>query len=303
MFETSKVNRLDFRVGNELAGWKVIDVMVQCMAMSVRQVRFGKNNKQILLNGREVSVNAFVREGDLITFLMENEANHFPPEPVPIDIIFENEDIMVINKQPFVVVHPTKSHPGGTIGNGIAAHFERLGINPKIRFINRLDRDTSGLLLIAKNSFAQHVVSEQMKQHFVEKRYLAVVHGRLTSEEGVIDEPIGRLEELQVERGVMAGGQPSITHYWVKERFLDATLVEIRLETGRTHQIRVHFQHLGHPLLGDSLYHVQSELINRQALHAYKLCFQLPRTLEKVCFESPIPEDISKLLETLRSIL
>ncbi|SCZ77245.1 RluA family pseudouridine synthase [Acidaminobacter hydrogenoformans] len=301
MFEHLGHDRLDFRVEPAQAGLKVIDVMVQWMDLSVRQVKNGKNRKAVLLNGRPVSVNGFVRAGDLLTYSMEIEENYFEPEEIPISVVFENEDLVLINKQPFVVVHPTKSYPAGTIGNGLAMRFKKKGINPKIRFINRLDRDTSGLLLIAKNPYAQHVVTEQMKRDEVEKRYLALVHGDLKADEGTIDAPIGRPDEERVERMVMAAGQPSTTHYWVRERFGSATLVEVRLETGRTHQIRVHFNHLGHPLVGDTLYHEASEGIDRQALHAFKLCFRLPRTKEYRCFEAPLPEDFERLLSGLRS--
>jgi 23S rRNA pseudouridine1911/1915/1917 synthase len=300
MFEQWGHDRLDFRIETDQSGLKVIDVMVQFMDLSVRQVRNGKNRKQVLLNGRTVSVNAFVRTGDLLTFQMEVEENYFEPEAIPIEVIFENDDLIILNKQPFVVVHPTRSYPSGTMGNGLAAYFQSRGMNPKIRFINRLDRDTSGLLLIAKNPYAQHVVTEQMKLDEVEKRYLAVVHGKLEQDEGTIDAPIGRPDEEQVERTVMAEGQPSVTHFWVRERFEDATLVEVRLETGRTHQIRVHFRHLGHPLFGDVLYHEASEFINRQALHAFRLCFELPRSRAHMCFEAPLPEDFERLLAHLR---
>ena len=302
MFENLGHDRLDFRVDSSQSGLKVMDVMVQWMDLSVRQVRNGKNRKAVHLNGRPVSINAFVRTGDLITYFMEIEENYFEPQAIPIEVVFENEDVVLINKQPFVVVHPTRSYPSGTIGNGLAQHFNQKGINPKIRFINRLDRDTSGLLLIAKNPYAQHVVTEQMKRDEVEKRYLALVHGRVELDEGTIDAPIGRPDDEQVERSVMEEGQASVTHYWVKERFQDATLVEVRLETGRTHQIRVHFSHLGHPLLGDTLYHEGSDLINRQALHAFKLCFRLPRAGEYQCFEAPLPEDFKRVLSILREV-
>jgi 23S rRNA pseudouridine1911/1915/1917 synthase len=302
MFEGLKSDRLDYRIEANQAGMKIIDVMVQLMDLSIRQVRDGKNRKQVLLNQRPVSVNGFVREGDLVTYVMAQEENYFPPEAISIEIVFENEDLVVVNKQPFVVVHPTKSHPWGTIGNGLAAHFMAEGINPKIRFINRLDRDTSGLLLIAKNPYAQHVVTEQMKADQVEKRYLAVVQGYVVPDEGMIDAPIGRPNEEQVERSVMTEGQASVTHFWVRERFAEATLVEVRLETGRTHQIRVHFEHIGHPLLGDTLYHQASDLINRQALHAFKLCFELPRSRVRQCFKADLPEDMALLLESLRNV-
>jgi 23S rRNA pseudouridine1911/1915/1917 synthase len=196
-------------------------------------------------------------------------------------------------------VHPTKGHPDGTIGNGIANHFQKEGFDGKIRFINRLDRDTSGLLLVAKNGYAQQIISNQMQADEVEKRYMALVFGVLEKDRDTICLPIGRPNPEDLRRAVMADGQDSITHYEVVERFEEATLVRIRLETGRTHQIRVHFAHLGHPLIGDELYGCPSDKIQRQALHSYFLKFQLPRTNEWVNLEADLPFDFKALIETM----
>ena len=174
----------------------------------------------------------------------------------------------------------------------------------KIRFVNRLDMDTSGLLVIAKNAYCQNDYTNQMKANTVEKRYISIVCGILESDSGTIDLPIGRPDPDNVARGVMEGGAPSVTHYKVIERFYDQnyTLVELLLETGRTHQIRVHMSHIGHPVLGDWLYGgVNEELISRQALHAARLTFTHPVTKKRMVLEAPLPKDMQKVLNILRS--
>lgn len=238
-----------------------------------------------------------VKVGDIIKVGFEKEDNIFEPqESVAIDVVYEDCDVLVINKQPFVVVHPTKGHPNGTIGNGVAAYFKSIMDNRKIRFINRLDRDTSGLMLIAKNSYAQQSISDQMANNTVKKCYHAIVSGDLKKSEGTLNFPIDRENEGDILRKVLPEGLPSITHYKVIEKFEHYTFVEILLETGRTHQIRVHFTHIGHPLIGDELYGGDHKLINRQALHCYEMIFDQPRTGEQIHLTCPCPEDMLKLL-------
>ncbi len=299
MFIEFETNKLVYRVSPEEVGMTMLEVLSQSMDVSSRMIRKAKDGKSIQLNGYPVSVNAKVRNNDVISVLLEQEPNIFPPEDIPIDVVFENQDLLVVNKQPYFVVHPTKGHPDGTIGNGIAKHFEEQGFDGKIRFINRLDRDTSGLLLVAKNGYAQQIISNQMQANLVEKRYMALVSGVVEKDSGTINLPIGRPDPEDLRRSVMADGQDSVTHYEVVERFKDATLVKIKLETGRTHQIRVHFTHLGHPLIGDELYGCPSDKIQRQALHSYYLRFQLPRTREWVNLEAELPFDFKALIETM----
>lgn len=296
MFIEFETNRLKYKVSSDEAGMTLIDLMMQKMEISSRMVRRAKDGKSIQVNDHPMSVNGKVRINDVVTLHLEEEPNIFEPQDIPIDIVFENQDLLVVNKQPYVVVHPTKGHPNGTIGNGIAMHFEKEAFYGKIRFINRLDRDTSGLLLVAKNGYAQQIVSNQMIADTVEKKYLALVKGRVEEDFGTINLPIGRPNPNEMHRAVMADGQASVTHFEVVERYEGATLVRIRLETGRTHQIRVHFTHLGHPLIGDELYGCPSNHIERQALHSYYLRFELPRTREEVILEAELPEDIKALI-------
>jgi 23S rRNA pseudouridine1911/1915/1917 synthase len=299
MFIEFDSNRLAYQISEDEVGLSLIEVMSQKMSVSSRMIRRSKDGKSIQLNGYVVSVNAKVRLNDVVSVELDKEPNIFPAEDIPIEVVFENHDLLVINKQPYVVVHPTKGHPDGTIGNGIAKYFEGNGFDGKIRFINRLDRDTSGLLLVAKNGYTQQIISNQMIDDAVEKRYMALVLGVVEKDSDTINLPIGRPSPEDLRRAVMDDGQDSVTHYEVVKRFKDATLVKIRLETGRTHQIRVHFAHLGHPLIGDELYGCPSDKIQRQALHSYFLKFQLPRTNEWITLEADLPYDFKALIDSM----
>lgn len=302
MFYGMETNTLEYKIEEQDLGMTLIEVLSQRMEVSSRMIRKAKPEKAILLNGNAVSVNAKVRINDCIKLILEEEPNIFEPQALPLEIVFENQDLLIVNKQPYIVVHPTKGHPDGTIGNAIAYYFSQKNFNGKIRFINRLDRDTSGLLMIAKNGYAQQIVSNQMRDDLVEKKYMALVEGCIKESVGVIDLPIGRLSETDIQRAVMSDGQPSVTHFEVVKRFKEATLVKIRLETGRTHQIRVHFSHLGHPLIGDELYGAKHTEITRQALHSYYLKLKLPRTGEWVELEAGLPNDFNELISHFESM-
>lgn len=293
-------NTLIYKILDEDAGTKLKEVLYDKMKISGRLTRKLKRSKNIFVNGYNISLGSNLRKGDIVKVIMEDEANKFEPQDIPISVVYEDMDLMIINKQPNIVVHPTKGHPDNTIANGLVNYLNKTGQRFKIRFINRLDRDTSGLLMIAKNPFAQQSLSNQMQQNRVEKKYLAVVKGRVEKDYGIIDAPIGRIESDSIHRRVIENGQRSITHYEVIERYNDASLVRLTLETGRTHQIRVHMQYIGHTLIGDELYgYVNDELINRQALHAETLKFFQPRTDEKRLVKANMPDDIKDLITKL----
>ena len=300
MFIEYESDNLKYMVEKSDEGMKLIDILATKMYVSSRLIRKSKSKKNILLNGRNISVNALVRKNDIIEVIFEKEKNIFEPENIDIDVLYEDVDVLIINKQPFIVVHPTKGHPTGTIGNGISKYFIGNGDNRKIRFINRLDRDTSGIMMVAKNGFSQKSISKQMTENLVEKNYIAIVEGVMESDSGTINLPIEREFEGDIVRKVLPDGLPSITHYKVLERFDNHTFVKIVLETGRTHQIRVHFSHLGHPLAGDVLYGGSGELIKRQALHCDELTFFTPRDNKKINITTDIPGDIKDLIFKLR---
>lgn len=261
-----------------------------------------KANDLVRLNGELVKMYQKGNPGDSITVFLPKEKSGFEPENIPISVVYEDDDLLIINKQPGFVVHPTKGHPCHTMANGIMNYMQQQQKHYKIRFINRLDMDTSGLLAIAKNSHCQDDMSRQMNENGVTKKYVAVVKGILPEEEGTVDLPIDKEHEDHVKRAVSKDGYPSVTHYKVLERFDKGyTLAELVLETGRTHQIRVHMSHIGHPIVGDVLYGEASVwLIDRQALHARYLSFRHPVTGRFMELEAPLPEDMLALLEKIR---
>ena len=260
-----------------------------------------KKHRGVTLNGEPVNPWFIPKCGDKLAISIPDEVSYFPPEPIPIVPIFEDEDLLVINKQPGVVVHPTNGHPDHTIANGVTQYMLDTHQSFKIRFINRLDRDTSGLLVLGKNSHAQDGFVKQMKSGGVVKKYLAVVKGIFPEDKGTINEPLGRPNPDQVQRGVVPGGHPSITHFQVVKRFPSGyTLMELTLETGRTHQLRVHLSHLGYPIVGDTLYGCEEPLlIKRQALHAERLSFLHPMTGIPLNLEAPMPLDMLQLLNRI----
>jgi 23S rRNA pseudouridine1911/1915/1917 synthase len=260
-----------------------------------------KKHRGVSLNGAAVDPWMVPKAGDVLAVSIPDEISYFPPESIPIYPIYEDDDLLIINKQPGIVVHPTNGHPDHTIANGITQYMLDTHQSFKIRFINRLDRDTSGLLALGKNSHAQDGFVKQMKAGLVEKKYLAVVKGVFPQDQGTIDEPLGRPDPDQVHRGVVEGGNPSITHYRVIERYASGyTLMELVLETGRTHQIRVHLSHQGFPIVGDTLYgNADDNLIKRQALHAESLSFLHPVTGSPLNLKAPLPDDMVQLLAML----
>lgn len=262
----------------------------------------------ITVNGREVKANYKVQAGDEIRISLPDLSEpDILPENIPLDILYEDEDVMVVNKPKGMVVHPSAGHTSGTLVNAILFHCQGnlSGINGVMRpgIVHRIDKDTTGALLICKNDVAHRDLAEQLKEHSIKRRYRAIVSGNLKDDEGTVEGPIGR---HPVDRKKMAinykNGKEAITHYKVLERFGNATYIECRLETGRTHQIRVHMTSIGHPLLGDEVYgsgknpyHLQG-----QALHAMVLGFVHPRTGEYLEFTAPLPEYFTNLLEKLR---
>ena len=277
------------------------EVLLDKLNFSVRSLSKMKREKSVLVNGVYKKPSLKVYSGDLIEVKIDEEKANFEPQDLNLQIIYDDFDIIMVNKPPFMVVHPTKSHYDKTIANGISYYIDNQKENVKIRFVNRLDMNTSGLVIVAKNAYAHHTLSTAMSENKVEKKYITVVDGIIKENEGTIDEPIYRPTDDSIKRIVHEDGQPSVTHFEVVERLKDATVLKLKLETGRTHQIRVHMAHIGHGIIGDELYgYVDEDLINRQALHAYKLEFEQPRTKEKLKFKADIPEDMKELISKLR---
>ena len=296
------MSTLEKKVSKEYEGATIREFLKEDLGLSSRLIRRSAIEKRILVNKKEVRMRYIVHTGDLVQInLQSDESQNITPEKMDLDIVYEDEDILVINKKPYMVVHPTKTYQSGTLANGVLFYFKETNQNCMVRLVSRLDMNTSGLIIIAKNQFAHMALSKEMEENNLEKRYLAIVHGNLKEKEGTIDAPIYRPdgEEFGTMRIVDERGQRSITHYKVIESFKDADLVECLLETGRTHQIRVHMKHLGHPIYGDTLYGFEGdeELIPRQALHAYGLDFKSPKTKETLSLRAKLPDDMESLLK------
>lgn len=301
--DMQKENTIVYRVEEEDSGKSLKQVLKGRLDLSSRLLSKLKRSKTVYVNGVHYKYYETVREGDQIKLIMEEEADDFIPQNIALEIVYEDVDLMLINKQPGLVTHPTKSHPHTTIANAAIWHLRNRGLACKIRFVNRLDMNTSGLLIIAKNPYSHHIMSRQMQEDRVEKRYTAFVWGLVENDEGKIAAPIYRPSNDSIQRIVDERGQESLTEYRVIERYNGATMLEVNLITGRTHQIRVHLSHLGHPLIGDSLYGKDdSNLIDRQALHATYLSFLQPRYKNRVEVRAGLPEDLLELRNKLQNI-
>jgi 23S rRNA pseudouridine1911/1915/1917 synthase len=245
----------------------------------------------------------------VIVVVPEPEEADIRPEPIPLDVVYEDGDVIVVNKPRGLVVHPAPGHTSGTLVNALVHHCRDLsGINGVLRpgIVHRIDKDTSGLLMAAKNDAAHLSLAEQLKEHTVNRKYIALVHGNLAHEHGTVDAPIGRdPHDRKMYTVTDKNSKPAVTHFRVLERFSGGyTLVELKLETGRTHQIRVHMKFIGHPLVGDPMYGRSKSITMEtegQALHAAVLGFVHPSTGETLHFEAPLPADMEHLLHALRT--
>jgi 23S rRNA pseudouridine1911/1915/1917 synthase len=257
----------------------------------------------ITVNGIRRYISHHVQAGDKVQVRMEEEASDdILPQDIPVDVLFEDDHLLIVNKPAGLIVHPTTGHWANTLANGIVFMWLERGLRIRFRPIHRLDRETSGVLAVAKNPYVHQNVSEQMKANTVDKEYIALVHGYVEKESGTIDGPIDRNPESPHYRIVTPTGYPSVTHYKVLERYPDATLLSVKLETGRTHQIRVHMSHIGHPLIGDAMYGTGTDghlPIDRHALHAHRLSFDHPITRERMTFTAPLPKDMEGILSYL----
>ena len=295
-FNNQQYNKLVWK--NESRNDTLKQILLNDMGISLRLLYSLKKDKQIFVNKKFYKMHELVNIGDIIEINLPDEANEYDAEDMDIKLLYEDADLMVIEKEPFVVVHPTKGHQSGTLANGLIKLFKDKSINSKIRFVNRLDRDTSGILIVAKNSYCHSILTKDDAMHEMEKKYYAVVGGHLEKESGVIDLPIDKSED-GIRRMVSEKGQRAVTRYKVIDKLKKATLLEISLETGRTHQIRVHFSHIGHPLVGDELYGGDMSLLNRQALHCFELGFYSPRKSEIIYIKSELPHDMRELVKEL----
>lgn len=285
---------------------KALSVLVDSVSRSFVQklIREGA----VFVGEKPVKANYRLRIDDVVSFeLPENEEPDILPEDIPLSILYEDEDILVVDKPKGMVVHPAAGHYSGTLVNAVMYHCGNSlsGINGVMRpgIVHRIDRDTTGSLVICKNDMAHRALAEQFKVHSITRKYRAICMGVLKEDEGTIHKPLARdpKDRKRMAVTMKGNGKDAVTHYRVLERFQNHTYIECELETGRTHQIRVHMASIGHPLLGDEVYGSGKNAyhLEGQTLHAWKLGFLHPRTLEYVEFDAPLPEYFQKLLQIL----
>lgn len=270
------------------------------------QVQQWIKDGNVLVNGHEIKTNYKCSLKDQIEITIPDpEELDVLPEELDLDIYYEDKDVLVVNKPRGMVVHPAPGHLTGTLVNGLMAQVKDLsGINGILRpgIVHRIDKDTSGLLMVAKNDMAHENLVNQLVHKTVTRKYKAIVHGVIPHDFGTIDAPLGRDKKDRQSMAVVDNGKNAVTHFNVIERFKDFTFVECQLETGRTHQIRVHMKYIGYPLAGDPKYGPKKTLdIDGQALHAGLLGFHHPRTNEYLEFEAPLPDEFERLLDQLRN--
>lgn len=303
---------MDFIVEDVDAGKRLDSFLAEKNTANYTRSFIGKMIEEnlVLYNGKPSKASTKIKTGDRIElFEKEPEPLAVKGEEIPLEIIYEDDDLMVINKPRGMVVHPAPGHTSGTLVNAVLSHAgESLSsINGVLRpgIVHRIDKDTSGLILVCKNDFSHKALAKQLEEHSITRRYHAICSGRLKEEQGTVSAPIGRDEKNRKQQAInYKHGKEAITHYRLLENLQNASLLECRLETGRTHQIRVHMKSIGHPLLGDPLYGPKKNLyaIKGQALHAMVLGFVHPRSGEYMEFSADYPEDFQKLLNKLRMI-
>ena len=306
---TDDVEAFGFEVGAEEAGQRIDKLLADALEdVSRSQLQDWIRDGHVLVNGAAVKPNYKTSGGDdIVVRPPEPAPTELVPENIPLDVAYEDGDVIVVNKPRGMVVHPAVGHPSGTLVNALMYHCKDLsGINGEIRpgIVHRIDKDTSGLLMAAKNDAAHASLAAQLKEHSVTRRYIAIVHGVMEHDQGTIDAPIGRdPQDRKLFTVTEKGARHAVTHFVVMERFADYTVLELLLETGRTHQIRVHMKFIGHPIVGDPVYgrsRSRTMSVPGQALHAAVLGFTHPRTGERLTFEAPLPDEMQQFIEQLR---
>lgn len=278
--------------------YNVRDVLKNYFFVSSRLMLTLKRNNLIFLNSQHVSLDMKVKTNDVISFSLdfEEDNSNIVSNNIKLNIVYEDEAFLIVNKPAGISVHPSMLHFDNSLSNGVKFYFDKIGLKKKIRIVNRLDKDTSGLVIFAKNEYVQEFLARQMKSNSFNKYYLGILEGILGKKSGIINAPISRKKNSIIERCIDLNGAKSITYYNVLKEFNNMSLVEFKLETGRTHQIRVHSSYIGHPIVGDTLYGNESKYIARQALHSYKISFIHPVSREYVEFYIDLPDDMNNII-------
>jgi len=285
-------------------GWTVEQVLTRSLMLDRRELQRLHRERGVRVNRAPAALTRRVAHTDVVAVRRggEPEPSGIDATPVEFGIVHEDDHVLVVDKPPYLLVHPKEPGQRHTLVNGISHHYREHGIDARIHPVHRLDRDTSGLLLIAKTPDAHRFLGEQLISRALKREYIAVVSGEPRDDRGTVDAPIGRHPTQPVLRAVRPDGEDARTHFHVIERLNAAAAVGLELETGRTHQIRVHMAYLGHPLLGDRQYGRRGQKrIGRQALHAARISFVHPGTRERVAFDARVPDDIRRLIADLRA--
>ena len=290
----------EYRLQSGDAGQKYLTILLHKFHFSLRFLQRLKQGERVWVNGVFTYLTARGKEGEMLSIqLCSDEETNILGEDLPLDILYDDEYLLAVNKPVGQVVHPTYRYLTNTLGNAVIGYWERKGEHRLYRPIHRIDRNTSGVVIIAKNQFAHQQLAWQLERGQIHKRYFGFVEGVVRENEGTIDDPIGFAPDSFIKRQVHPDGMPARTIFRVLHRYPKATFLEFILETGRTHQIRVHCEGFGHPLLGDDLYGGDTTLLTRQALHSSMYAFQHPATGLPLVIRAPFPEDLRDLVRKL----
>ena len=287
---------LTYEINSEYAGYSIDKYLKSQGYSSANITAIKKMPNNVVIDGEWVHMNRKLQAGEILTVNIseDNSSEKIPPVKIDLDIVYEDDDIIVINKPAGLPIHPSLNHYEDSLANGLAYYYEAQNKPFIFRCANRLDKNTSGLTVIAKHLVSGNILSTMVKNREFHREYYAIVRGHLDEAEGTIDAPIGRVDDSIITRKVdFENGERAITHYKVIDEKKGHSLISIHLETGRTHQIRVHFKYIGHPLIGDHLYNPDFEYMARQALHSHKINFVHPITKKAMEFIAPLPDDMN----------
>ena len=290
---------LTYEISTEYDGFPIDKYLKSKGYSSANITAIKKMPNNMVIDGEWVHMNRKLKTGDILTVNIseDDSSEKIPPVKMDLDIVYEDEDIIVVNKPAGLPIHPSLNHYEDSLANGLAYYYESQGKPFIFRCANRLDKNTSGLTVIAKHLVSANILSTMVKNRQFHREYYAIVRGSLDEKSGTIDAPIGRVDDSIITRQVdFENGERAVTHYEVIKENKEHSLVSIHLETGRTHQIRVHFKYIGHPLIGDHLYNPDYEYMTRQALHSHKIEFTHPITGEQLSFTADLPSDMQFIL-------
>lgn len=293
--------KLNYTIENNENFDNIKEVLKTKFEISDRLLLKLKKNNKIFLNGSSCTIKAEVHPNDIIEVHLdfEEDNSNIIATKMQLNIIYEDDYLLVLNKPAGIPIHPSMQHYEDSLSNGVKYYFDSIKLNKKIRPVNRLDKDTSGIVIFAKNEYIQECLVRQMKNHCFVKEYIAICNGTPANSKGTIEAPISRKPNSIIERCVNPNGDYAVTHYTILKSNSKFSVLHITLETGRTHQIRVHLSYIGNPILGDTLYGSSSNLIARQALHSYKLSFIHPIFKTKMILTAPLYNDMEKIISSL----